>query len=43
MELVKPKEHGFISRNVLGEVDLRSNQNDTSSTNYVTIILLEGR
>ncbi|KAG5020632.1 hypothetical protein JHK87_016487 [Glycine soja] len=43
MELVEPKEHGFISRNFLGEGDLRSNRKDTSSSNDVTITLLEAR
>ncbi|TKY66645.1 G-type lectin S-receptor serine/threonine-protein kinase SD1-1 [Spatholobus suberectus] len=43
MELVEPKEHGFISRNVVSEVDLPSNWKDTSSSNYVTITLLEAR
>ncbi|KAL2327890.1 hypothetical protein Fmac_021317 [Flemingia macrophylla] len=33
MELVKPKEHGFIPRNVPDEEDLPSSKKDTSSTN----------
>ena len=43
MEMVEPKEHGFISVNVLGELDLHSNPQNTSSSNYVTITMLEGR
>ncbi|KAL9277146.1 hypothetical protein ACSQ67_025303 [Phaseolus vulgaris] len=43
MELVEPKEHGFISRNVLAEEDLRLNSKDTSSSNHVTITMLEAR
>jgi len=43
MELVEPKEHGFISRNVLGEEDLRLNSKDNSSSNHVTITMLEAR
>ncbi|BAT89392.1 hypothetical protein LR48_Vigan08g030300 [Vigna angularis] len=40
--LAEPKEPGFLSRNVLPK-DLGSNMNDTSSTNEVTITLLEPR
>jgi len=43
MELLEPKEHGFISRNVLAEEDLRLNSKETSSSNHVTISMLEGR
>jgi len=43
IELAKPKEPGFISRYVLPEEDLRSNPKDTSSTNEVTITMLEPR
>ncbi|XP_047179514.1 G-type lectin S-receptor-like serine/threonine-protein kinase At4g27290 [Vigna umbellata] len=43
MELVEPKEHGFTSRNVLAEEDLRLNSKDTSSINHVTITLLQAR
>ncbi|XP_027355241.1 uncharacterized protein LOC113865077 [Abrus precatorius] len=43
MELVEPKEHGFISRKASVDADLRSNLKDTSSTNEVTITLLEAR
>nr|KYP35754.1 Putative serine/threonine-protein kinase receptor [Cajanus cajan] len=43
MELVDPKEHGFISRNTLGEIDLRSNRKDTCSSTDVTMTLLEAR
>ncbi|KAK7262685.1 hypothetical protein RJT34_30261 [Clitoria ternatea] len=43
MELVEPKEPGFVSKNVSAEGDSRSNQKETSSTNEVTISLLEAR
>lgn len=43
MELVEPKEHGFVSRTASVEAYLRSNKNDTSSTNEVTITLIEAR
>ncbi|KAL2327897.1 hypothetical protein Fmac_021324 [Flemingia macrophylla] len=43
MELVEPKEHGFIPRNVSVEKDLHSSQKDTSSTNNVTITSLQAR
>ncbi|XP_027356316.1 G-type lectin S-receptor-like serine/threonine-protein kinase At4g27290 [Abrus precatorius] len=43
MELVEPKEPGFVTRNVSVDTDSRSNQKDASSTNEVTISLLEAR
>ncbi|KAL2327893.1 hypothetical protein Fmac_021320 [Flemingia macrophylla] len=43
MELVEPKEHGFIPRNVPNEEDLPSSEKDTSLTNDVTITLLQAR
>ncbi|TKY63481.1 G-type lectin S-receptor serine/threonine-protein kinase SD1-1 [Spatholobus suberectus] len=43
IELVEPKEHGFIPRNVSAEENLHLNQKDTSSTNDVTITILEAR
>ncbi|KAL2327896.1 hypothetical protein Fmac_021323 [Flemingia macrophylla] len=43
MELVEPKEHGFIPRNVSIEEYLCSSQKDTSSTNDVTVTVLQAR
>ncbi|KAL2326405.1 hypothetical protein Fmac_025463 [Flemingia macrophylla] len=43
MELVEPKEHGFIPRNVMVEEDLRSSQKNKRSTNDVTISLLQAQ
>ncbi|KAK7312925.1 hypothetical protein VNO77_37180 [Canavalia gladiata] len=42
MELMEPKEPGFVSRNISADADSRSNQ-DTNSANQVTISLIEAR
>lgn len=43
MELMEPKECGFIPRNDSVEVDSSSSHKDTCSTNDVTITVLEAR
>nr|KYP44605.1 Putative serine/threonine-protein kinase receptor [Cajanus cajan] len=43
MELVEPKEHGFIPRNVVVKENLHLSKKDTSSSNDVTITMLEAR
>ncbi|TKY66685.1 Cysteine-rich receptor protein kinase 19 [Spatholobus suberectus] len=43
MELVEPKEPGFISKYILTEVNLQINQKDKSSTNEMTISLVNPR
>ncbi|KAL2327900.1 hypothetical protein Fmac_021327 [Flemingia macrophylla] len=43
MELTEPKEPGFISKNISAEADLQINQKDKSSTNEMTISLINPR
>ncbi|CAJ1978668.1 unnamed protein product [Sphenostylis stenocarpa] len=43
MELVKPKEPGFITKNVSVEEELYSNEKYTSPSNDVTVSMLEAR
>ncbi|KAJ1441979.1 putative serine/threonine-protein kinase [Sesbania bispinosa] len=43
MELMEPKEPGFISRNIPTESHLHTSQKDTSSVNEVTISLVDAR
>jgi len=43
MELIEPKLHGFITKDVSHEEDLYPNQKHTSTTNYVTMSTLEAR
>jgi len=43
MELGVPKEPGFISGNVSTESNLKTNQKDCSSSNQMTISLLDAR
>ncbi|TKY66683.1 G-type lectin S-receptor serine/threonine-protein kinase [Spatholobus suberectus] len=43
MELVEPKEPGFISNYISTEVNLQINQKDKSSTNEMTISLVNPR
>ena len=43
MELGEPKEPGFISGNVSTESNLKTNQKDYSSSNQMTISLLDAR